>query len=396
MKQHFEDLSREWKAFFNKEENNVDQIYKDLTNELTDSVINKNHLDYIKIKATKGAGGAPNAPWIGIRDSRLTDRQSEGYSLVYLYSIDLERVYLSIAFGTGQFIEVFDTKKQAYEKMRQAASRIQSVFKSDQDSTGLMLSTIDLAATPKEYRQEGYEQSAIYSIEYRINNLPNDETLISDYNKMLNFYIRIHENPLTPTTEDLVSSVVDPIKVEDQKPIAKLFVPREPKKKKGKRTNLTNSNKKRRSDRSVYIGTKGEQVVFNYEKDKLITAGKHNLAKKVRWHASLNEKPGYDITSYDENEEPIYIEVKSASGKTINDVDITKREISAMLDKKTRGNYCLYLVTNALTKPNIEIIENPSEQLSNIKNFEQIQKLFTNMKKNFDIDLVTLNLSFRE
>ena len=158
--------------------------------------------------------------------------------------------------------------------MRQAASRIQSVFKSDQDSTGLMLSTIDLAATPKEFRQEGYEQSAIYSIEYRINNLPNDETLISDYNKMLNFYIRIHENPLTPSTEDLVSSVVDPIKVEDQKPIAKLFVPREPKKKKGKRTNLTNSNKKRRSDRSVYIGTKGEQVVFNYEKDKLIDCWK--------------------------------------------------------------------------------------------------------------------------
>ena len=395
MRQHFEELSKEWKAFFNKEENNVDQIYKDLTIELTETVINKNHLDYIKVKATKGAGGAPNAPWIGIRDSRLTDRQSEGYSLVYLYSIDLERVYLSIAFGTGQFIEVFDTKKQAYEKMRQAASRIQSVFKSDQDATGLMLSTIDLAATPKEFRQEGYEQSAIYSIEYKINNLPNDETLISDYNKMLNFYIRIHENPLTPTTEDLVSSVVDPIKVEDQKPIAKLFVPREPKKKKSKKTNLTPS-KKRRSDKSVYIGTKGEQVVFNYEKDKLISAGKHNLAKKVRWHASLNEKPGYDITSYDDNEDPIYIEVKSTSGKTINDVDITKREILAMLDKKTRSNYCLYLVTNALTKPNIEIIKNPSEQLSNLKNFEQIQKLFNNMKKNFDIDLVTLNLSFRE
>ena len=42
-----------------------------------------------------------------------------------------------------------------------------------------------------------------------------------------------------------------------------------------------------------------------------------------------------------------------------------------MLDKKTRGNYCLYLVTNVLTKPNIEIIKNPSEQLSNIKNFEK-------------------------
>ena len=55
MKQYFEDLSKEWKAFFNKEENNVDQIYKDLTDELTDSVINKNHLDYIKMK-NNGAG----------------------------------------------------------------------------------------------------------------------------------------------------------------------------------------------------------------------------------------------------------------------------------------------------------------------------------------------------
>ena len=40
MRAAYDDLSREWKAFFNKEENNVDQIYKDLTNELTDSVIN--------------------------------------------------------------------------------------------------------------------------------------------------------------------------------------------------------------------------------------------------------------------------------------------------------------------------------------------------------------------
>ena len=45
MRQHFEELSKEWKAFFNKEENNVDQIYKDLTIELTETVINKNHLD---------------------------------------------------------------------------------------------------------------------------------------------------------------------------------------------------------------------------------------------------------------------------------------------------------------------------------------------------------------
>ena len=46
--------------------------------------------DYIKIKATKGVATVPYAPWISARDVRLADKQSEGYSLVYLYSVDLK------------------------------------------------------------------------------------------------------------------------------------------------------------------------------------------------------------------------------------------------------------------------------------------------------------------
>ena len=53
-------------------------------------------------------------------------------------------------------------------------------------------------------------------------------------------------------------------------------------------------------------------------------------------------------------------------------------------------------VSNTDINKLMEIIKNPSEQLSNINSFEQIQKLFINMKKNFDLDLVTLNLSFRD
>ena len=78
--------------------------------------------------------------------------------------------------------------------------------------------------------------------------------------------------------------------------------------------------KKRRSDRSAFIGRKGEKIVFEYEKDKLNKIGLKDLSKKVKWHAELNEKPGYDITSYNEKREEIFIEVKSSSGKTINDI----------------------------------------------------------------------------
>ena len=397
MRQELIDLSKEWPALFNNQPNKVDEIYKDIKNILGTITKNSNHQDYIKIKATKGLANIPYAPWIGARDVRLADKQSEGYSLVYLYSVDLKRVYLSIAFGTGQFIEVFKPKKEAYQKMRKAASRIQKVFENDLNIQNLILDPIDLAATPKEFRQEGYEQSAIFSLLYEINNLPDDTKLLEDYKKMLDFYVDIFESPLTPSIDSLVNAVADPLRLEDTKVKIKDFEYRSPKKTKGKKTNNKKVKaKKRRSDRSAFIGRKGEKIVFDFEKEKLKKINLNNLSEKVRWHAELNEKPGYDITSFDDNGDEIFIEVKSSSGKTINDVDLTKNEIMSMFNKKTKEKFYIYLVTNALTKPEIEVIKNPSERLKDIANFNKILNLFEKMQGDFNLDLVTLNLDFRK
>ena len=397
MRQELIDLSKEWPALFNNQPNKVDEIYKDIKNILGTITKNSNHQDYIKIKATKGLANIPYAPWIGARDVRLADKQSEGYSLVYLYSVDLKRVYLSIAFGTGQFIEVFKPKKEAYQKMRKAASRIQKVFENDLNIQNLILDPIDLAATPKEFRQEGYEQSAIFSLSYEINNLPDDTKLLEDYKKMLDFYVDIFESPLTPSIDSLVNAVADPLRLEDTKVKIKDFEYRSPKKAKGKKTNNKKVKaKKRRSDRSAFIGRKGEKIVFDFEKEKLKKINLNNLSEKVRWHAELNEKPGYDITSFDDKGDEIFIEVKSSSGKTINDVDLTKNEIMSMFNKKTKEKFYIYLVTNALTKPEIEVIKNPSERLKDIANFNKILNLFEKMQGDFNLDLVTLNLDFRK
>ena len=49
---------------------------------------------------------------------------------------------------------------------------IQKVFENDLNIENLTLDPIDLTASPKEFRQEGYEQSAIFSLSYEIDNLP--------------------------------------------------------------------------------------------------------------------------------------------------------------------------------------------------------------------------------
>ena len=87
----------------------------------------------------------------------------------------------------------------------------------------LTLDPIDLTASPKEFRQEGYEQSAIFSLSYEIDNLPEDNELINDFKKMLEFYVEIHENPLTPSIDSLVNAVADPIKFSILRSFSKTF-----------------------------------------------------------------------------------------------------------------------------------------------------------------------------
>jgi len=59
------------------------------------------------------------------------------------------------------------------------------------------------------------------------------------------------------------------------------------------------------------IGTKGEDLVIEYEKKKLLEAGLTNEADKVE---KMPDGAGYDIRSYDLNGADLFIEVKSTLG----------------------------------------------------------------------------------
>ena len=118
---------------------------------------------------------------------------------------------------------------------------------------------------------------------------------------------------------------------------------------------------RRYSPESRKVGDAGERAVLTYEKDRLKSLGRPDLADRVRWHTQEQEFPGWDITSFDADEHEILIEVKSSVGKIISAVNLTVNEWQAALNPVQRDRYHLYIVTSALSDtPVIERMRDPA------------------------------------
>lgn len=93
---------------------------------------------------------------------------------------------------------------------------------------------------------------------------------------------------------------------------------------------------------NMMIGRKAEEVVFEYEHDRLLALGKENLAEHIEWTSLKDNSVGYDIKSYNEDGHEIYIEVKAgritSSGLSffISDLEYDKSQ--------TMQNYYFYCV----------------------------------------------------
>ena len=326
--------------------------------------------DYLIFRGSTGQGNITAAPWIATFDKRITDTATSGYYIVYLFSIDLKRLYLEFGFGATQFKNHFKKKTERYKKIRTAATELQErhekrllpIFK--QALHGYTSrEPIDLAATSRDGLHEAYEQSSIYSVEYLISKLPPENQLVNDYNAFLNLYREIVLDSSSPSMEELFECGADPAKTKGKSTIT-VFTPLPSKKRRGGASST--ASKDRRSKESLKVGNAGEIAVLKSEKDKLRKAGLDDLVEQVVHESAKGNTPGWDITSFDENREEIFIEVKSTTGKTITSVDLTENEWKAASKPENRKKYYLYLVTEALSdSPPIQILRNPWDRVNN-------------------------------
>jgi len=108
--------------------------------------------------------------------------------------------------------------------------------------------------------------------------------------------------------------------------------------------NATSNHRLRISEeRLKEIGLAGEKLVLSYEKQKLINLGLINLANQVV-HVSVVEGDhvGYDIRSYTESGNVMYIEVKTTVSASIAPFFLSKNEQQFSSDNA--DNYYVYRV----------------------------------------------------
>ena len=328
--------------------------------------------DQYIFKGSEGEGNLTKTPWFAVLNPDITDTARKGYYIVYLFDEDLQKLILAIGFGVTQFENRYGGGKKIYPALNLAVEnmRVNSSYLTESVliKSGSRTNTEALSLTSSgDKRLSEYEKCAIYALTYDLTNLPTDELIKSDFLEYLNLYSQMSESLLIADDDAYVLESIPPI-IQPSEIVEKDFKPRPPKKSRTTK-NSAPSPERRYSKKADKIGKKGEEWVFEYEKRKLIKLNKSDLAAKVIWHRnySLDRTPGWDITSYDKNGEPMYIEVKSTTGETLNEVILTVKEWQKATDDLLSNNYFIYLVTNVLTKPDLEIIRNPSNYVQSKK-----------------------------
>ncbi|HDR7719575.1 DUF3578 domain-containing protein [Bacillus albus] len=144
--------------------------------ELTTEITRLSFIDHNQYVVTGsiGQGNWAAVPWLAIMNKDITTSTQRGYYIVYLFSEDMERLYLTIAQGvTKTDKEELDKIK---EEIREQIHMSQKVKKNDEIFLGTSSKAI------------GYANSTAAYIAYDVNKMPNESELVEDLEEMLRYY----------------------------------------------------------------------------------------------------------------------------------------------------------------------------------------------------------------
>jgi len=214
-----------------------------------------------KIEGSSGAGRWAALPWIAIFDILITTSAQSGYYPVFLFKDDMSGFYLSLNQGVTQVEIEHKYKKTVKQVLELRAQDYKAQI--GKLSNGFNFEKInlkELRSTNSKYPSL-YASGNIFSKYYPLNNIPEDEELISDINEILKIYEAISYNE---------GSLLTHVEKEDDEAVYKGF------------ENLKNFRFHKRIERNVLL-SKGVKKAQGF----ICKACKFDFKKK---YGSIGEK----------------------------------------------------------------------------------------------------------
>lgn len=114
------------------------------------------------------------------------------------------------------------------------------------------------------------------------------------------------------------------------------------------------------------VGQTGESIALEYERWRLLQAGKESLADKVEWVSQTQgDGLGFDILSKNTNGTDRYIEVKST--KLTKEAPFYFSALEYDFSKRQRSSFFLYRVFNLKAEPKLFIANGAYDEFCNIR-----------------------------
>ncbi|HHX68320.1 MAG TPA: DUF3578 domain-containing protein, partial [Gallicola sp.] len=154
------------------------KYYKIINHEIPTSLSNFINDNMYKVYGSVGQGNLSQVPWFGIFHRRITESAKYGVYIVYLYSIEYKKIFLTLNQGFTHFNDMFKRKKFEY------ARKTSDYFAEEINLQNFKVGPIKLGNGLSQLAK-GYESGTIVYKEYNIDNLPSNEELFDDLNHLL-------------------------------------------------------------------------------------------------------------------------------------------------------------------------------------------------------------------
>ena len=396
MKEYFDFVLKKY-LFDNKLISKNNETFKVLTHYIPEELKKIIGLNF-KIKGSMGQSYKSDCPWIAICNPKITTTTQSGIYIAYLFKKDMSGFYLTLNQGIKNYQDLFHNKKYDY------AVKVANYFKNEISSSEFSKDDICLGNVKSGDRSYGYEKTTIVSKYYSLDSY-NDEGMLNDLLSMVSIYNEIAKLFEKRDYNDLIKAVIadnQPTMVDGDSAIQKIkefiesdsdisndyqkqMIEQLPYIDKTDKFKLITSPKLCKIDyvkktiRDMKIGLQGEALVVEYEKERLNSLGREDLEAKVKWVSKASDGYGYDIESFDIDENghtvPIKIEVKTTSSQIDTDFYFSKNEVEA--SKKYKKKYCVYRIYDAKSL-------NP-----------KFYKVFGEITDNFYLDPVTFKARYK-